>query len=52
MDKQDTRSCWIDTSAMVLSFHAIAEYEQKRFESRQEMLEFAKQAVFSGYRIR
>ena len=50
-EKYNNCICWVDNKAMIFSFHAVAEFERKQFNTRKDMMEFVVSAAETGYRI-
>ena len=52
MEEKEDVCCWIDKENSVVSFHQEDGFEENKFASHEEMLNFCRTLISVGFRIR
>lgn len=51
MEEKDEVRCWLDKENNVVSFHQVGGFEEKKFASQKDMMDFCCVLISMGYRI-
>jgi len=51
MEEKEEVCCWLDKENKVISFHQVGGFEETKFATRRDMIDYCYTLISMGYRI-